>query len=180
MAYTLFQTKKWKSINNFSFTSHPILPLVSGRTSKHTTFLFYLTLNVSLKNFFFFLMPGFFFYWMPANFHFSTSQPADVLYALILFLYTHIHICMYVYNPSHLGFSLAITVFLCSKKNPKTRQIREHWNTWQHSQRDKKGRSRLSWGKFARSLLISPSKLGMKTKRPEAVTVHVVTRGDLC
>lgn len=113
MACILLQIKNRKILISFSLTSHSILPFVLGKTSKQTIFLSYLMLNAYLKNSFF-LMPGPFFNWMPANFHFSTSQRADVLYALILFLYIHIYICtcMYIYNLSPLGLSLAITVLL--------------------------------------------------------------------
>lgn len=53
-------------------------------------------LIVSVKNVFF-LMPGLFFHWMLASFHRSTSQSANVLYALTLFLYTHIDLCEGMY-----------------------------------------------------------------------------------
>lgn len=70
-----------------------------------------------LYRFSFSLMRGLLFTWMAANFH-SSSQPADVLYALVVFLDTHAHlyVCVYTYNLSPLDFSLTKNVLLCLKK----------------------------------------------------------------
>lgn len=124
MAHTLFQTKTWKSINNFPFTSHPILPLVLGRTSKHATFPFYLMLNASLKSFFF-LMPGFFFLLDASQLPFL-YLPACWCSLCSCFIFIHMHTYMYVHNLSPLGFSLAITIllwFCFFKKNKSVKYL---------------------------------------------------------